>query len=559
MTKTSVGRLSRYLEQLDFRQNWLLLSVGMCFIVIILSFSYVVANEERQRINQSTRLEAFNTLMMVRSDFERELNKNLYQLGAVVAYVAMNPEIVEDEFDQFSQNLFHQKSQIKSLGLAPDMVVKYVYPRAGNEAALGLDYRKEETQRDLAFLAKSTGDQVIAGPLRSVQGGDVFIARAPVFVAEGANEGKFWGLVSILIDAEKMLKAVKAHDATFDISLRGKDGKGRSGDVFYGTPDAFNGENVELSVVVPGGSWRIAAVPHAPPEILPREIIFIAAVALFLCFGVLVLMLLRLRYSKVQQEITKKLGLALLEAEKANRAKSEFLANMSHELRTPLNAIIGFSDLIGGTYFESNSEKIAEYAKDINHSGHHLLAIINDILDLSKVETGNYNITLETVYIQDVADQTLRLLSKAIVKGGLEINNYLPDDLPPFRSDERMVRQVLLNLLSNAVKFTPEGGTVTVTGNVSPEGMVEICVTDTGIGMSEEDLKVAMQTFGQTDSYLVRSQEGTGLGLPLTQAFVELLGGDFRLESEFGVGTVARFSFPLEQEKQTVEIQAGYA
>lgn len=547
MSKTLLGRVESYAKTLYAQHNWILLSVSFCLIISIVSFAIFIAQSEEDKLRRDSHQDAFNALLVIRSDFERELNKNLYQLGALVAYVSMNPDLDEEAFNMFSHNLFRQKSQIISLGLAPDMVVKYVYPLAGNEAALGLDYSKEETQRDLAFQAKTTGQQVIAGPLRSVQGGYVFIARAPAYVVEGSDVGRFWGLVSVLIDAEKLFEEVTVSSSGYEIALRGKDAKGQSGEVFYGNPDIFNRQNIALEVVVPGGSWQIVAAPRVISASLPREIVRVWVVAIFLCSSVIIAMVFRYRHLYQQQMSRKKLGLALLEAKKANRAKSEFLANMSHELRTPLNAIIGFSDLIRGTHFETSADKVGEYAQDINQSGHHLLRIINDILDLSKVETGDYSVSLETVYVQDVADQILRLMSKAFATGQLEVVNNISDDLPPFRADERMVRQILLNLFSNAVKFTPEGGVITLWAREADNDSLDICISDSGIGMTREDLEVAMQNFGQTGSYLVRSQEGTGLGLPLVKAFAELLRGGFRIESQYGVGTTAILTLPLDQ------------
>jgi len=211
-----------------------------------------------------------------------------------------------------------------------------------------------------------------------------------------------------------------------------------------------------------------------------------------------------------------------------------------------LNAIIGFSDLISSvTQNQSGTEKISEYAGDINQSGHHLLEIINEILDLSKVEAGNFSATIEDVYIQDVSENVLRMMRNVVAKGELTVIEDMPDGLPPVQSDERMVKQVFLNLMSNAVKFTPAGGKITLSAEIAGDGRIKVVLADTGVGMSEEGLVVALQPFGQTDSYLVRSQQGTGLGLPLVKAFMELLEGEFHIQSQVGVGTEITLIFPV--------------
>ncbi len=233
------------------------------------------------------------------------------------------------------------------------------------------------------------------------------------------------------------------------------------------------------------------------------------------------------------------------QAELANRAKSEFLANMSHELRTPLNAVIGFSELIENQVFGPvGNEKYLEYAKDIQTSGQHLLKLINDILDLSKIEAGKLELYEENVDVAVVIDACLMLVRERAESAGVAITHRLPKTLPRIRVDERKLKQILINLLSNAVKFTPEGGRVTLRVAVGPRRGFVIKVSDTGIGIAPDDVQRALAPFGQVDSALSRRFEGTGLGLPLTKALVEMHGGDLEIESTLDVGTTVIVRFP---------------
>ncbi|NOZ42046.1 MAG: hypothetical protein GXP02_02600 [Alphaproteobacteria bacterium] len=525
-------------------------TIALCLAtgVIIIAITLYAEKLERDNFSRKTNMDTLNMLTMIRTKLENELSKDLFQLRALAAYISVNPKINKKDFDIFAHNLLRQKSDVISYGAAPDLVVKYVYPYAGNEAAIGLDYRKSSTQRNLALLAMDTGEQVMTDPLISVQGKYVLIARAPIYLAEDSGNkaiGDFWGLVSILIDAKKLFKSIRAKNREYDISLRGRENEGHTRKVFFGNPKDFNDGNITLPIYVPGGSWQISAIPKAALQSLPREIKLIRLTGLTLFIAAMTFFIFRIRYMRERSIADKQLERALIEAEKASRAKSEFLASMSHELRTPLNAIIGFSDLICGTPRNKISrEKVAEYARDINDSGHHLLEIINDILDLSKVESGNFTTTIESVYLQDVVEQCLRLIRNSISRGEITTVTHIADDLQPLQSDERMLRQIFLNLLSNAVKFTPKGGRITLSAQARENGTMEITLADTGIGMSEDGLKIAMRTFGQVDSYLVRTQQGTGLGLPLVKVFVELLGGDFSIQSEIGVGTEITLIFP---------------
>ncbi|HUN45321.1 MAG TPA: PAS-domain containing protein [Stellaceae bacterium] len=245
------------------------------------------------------------------------------------------------------------------------------------------------------------------------------------------------------------------------------------------------------------------------------------------------------------------------EAELASRSKTEFLANMSHELRTPLNAVIGFSDvLIGEIFGPLGDARYRDYAHDIRDSGNHLLNLINDVLDVAKIEFGRIELSEEEVPLGEVIGSCVRLMRERADAAGVGLTAEVPADLPTLRADVRRMKQVLLNLLSNAVKFTPSGGEVTVAASVDEGGLV-LSVKDTGIGMAAEDLAIALQPFGQIDSRLARKYQGTGLGLPLTKAMVELHGGRLELISASGQGTTARVHLPADRVLKPASRRAG--
>ena len=235
-------------------------------------------------------------------------------------------------------------------------------------------------------------------------------------------------------------------------------------------------------------------------------------------------------------------------AEAANKAKTEFLANMSHELRTPLNAIIGFSELIHTEKMGPvGSPRYREYAQDINNSGQHLLHVINEILDISKVESGTMVTRLQEIDIVATVGQVLHIVRNGGAAEGIALVMSHPDHIPAFVSDEGKIQQILLNILSNSVKFTPQGGEVKVDLTISNDAKwLDISVTDTGIGIREEDVPTALSPFGQIDSPMAREHQGTGLGLPLSVRLTELLGGRFSLESRLEAGTRVSIRLPLK-------------
>ena len=227
---------------------------------------------------------------------------------------------------------------------------------------------------------------------------------------------------------------------------------------------------------------------------------------------------------------------------KASSAKSDFLANMSHELRTPMNAVMGFSGALKSGIAGPLNDKQTEYIVDILNSGEHLLTLINDLLDLSKIEAGKFEVKPEAFDLPEQIGRCLPLVRKQAEAGGVTIEIDIPDDMPVLHADRRLVMQMVVNLLSNAIKFTPRGGRVTLTMRHGATGTVTVSVTDTGPGMPAEDIPRVLLPFEQTE--LGKTKEGTGLGLPLVKRIAELHGGAFALESAPGEGTVATIHFP---------------
>ncbi|MDP2156704.1 MAG: ATP-binding protein, partial [Nitrospirota bacterium] len=270
-----------------------------------------------------------------------------------------------------------------------------------------------------------------------------------------------------------------------------------------------------------------------------------------------------------ERKIFQSAEVAKLAAETANKAKSDFLANMSHELRTPLNSVIGFSEILQDELFGTLNDKQKEYVGDIQSSGRHLLDLINDILDLSKVEAGKLKLEFTTFSLKDALKSAMSMFKEKAMKHKLKLNFEIEPDVGlEIEADERKLKQILFNLLSNAVKFTPDGGSVRVQarlisvvgairrvaqeegrGSASPlqDGdFIEISVADTGIGIKTEDMPKLFKEFSQLESAYTKNFEGTGLGLALTKRLVELHGGSIRVESEFGKGSTFIFSIPMK-------------
>jgi signal transduction histidine kinase len=559
--------------------------------------SFLQHKADISRIRDRTALE----IDQIRNNLSRELYASINLTQGLVDLVRISGEMKQSQFDALARELIGHNKLIRNVALAPDNVIRFIYPLYGNEKALGLDYLKTPDQAGAILRAIEEKHMVIAGPLRLVQGGVGIIGRTPIFIRDSASKGmneRYWGIASTVIDFDTLVHAtgMRAIEAHLHIALRGTDGTGSRGKVFWGDTGVFASAPVIMDIALPSGAWQMAVVPSQGwPRFNPwTSAMFLGNMLLSIFFSTMFFQILRISQSRAREiqrrkateaallqknkerdeaiaalkrardelerrviERTEQLLRAKEAAESADRLKSAFLATMSHELRTPLNSIIGFTGIILQGLVGELSEEQKKQLSMVRDSAHHLLALINDVLDISKIEAGQLELRLEEFPLLEAIEKSIEIVRPMAEKKSLPIICTTDSRSIMLPSDRRRVEQILINLLNNAVKFTTTGEITVVIRkcqahalkgeedrSVRDDTAIRIAVRDTGIGIKSEDLKMLFQPFHQLDTGMTRRYDGTGLGLSICKKLSQMLGGNIDVCSD-GTGKGSTFTLTL--------------
>ncbi len=525
---------------------WIALTVTLFLLLIVVALGKL----EQARFQKDLHAEVVDQLSQVRSRLESEVNANLYLNRGLVSLVKAYPHFTEAEFMIIGEELLRGRTSVRNIGLAPDNVLNHIFPVEGNEMAIGLVYRDNPDQWPPVERAMLSRKTVISGPLKLVEGNLAFISLTPIWInMPGSQEESYWGVTSLVINADTLFtNAGIAHgeQRSITLAIRGADGSGQEGAVFFGEASLFDQQPVTMEVFLPNGTWQLGAIPKDGWVQSSRlfDWLWMGGITASVAIGLLVWF-----WMTAQSRHTQMLMEAKQAAEKANRAKSEFLSRMSHELRTPLNAILGFGQLLDSGIDASRSTD-KQYLKHIMNSGHHLLSLINEVLDLARIDAGKFELKLEQINVPEVLDECLLLVQPLANTHNIAVSIERSDDKLFVWGDPKCLKQIILNLISNAIKYNREGGSVTVAYRKTIDGRIRLSVTDTGAGIPKEKWEQLFQPFSRLGAE--NSQiEGTGIGLAISKNLVEAMNGSIGFESTAEVGS--EFWIKLPQTFEHIE------
>ena len=457
-------------------------------------------------------------------------------------YISAGENLDENTFSELAEKIPNEDGVIKAFELAPEGIVTDIYPKQGNEGAFGLDMLQEHERKKDAILARDSGKYTLGGPYQLKQGGTGALLFNPVYQDNNSEQGEFWGFVILVIDWDRFIEEINLDylsDADFCYRIWTYDRGSSDKIILAESQDNMSDNILTVECTVPNNTWYFDII-HSRGWI-PR-FYQIMCIVISCIFSLLIATVFYLISSKKHRErqYEAELEKSAEQAKNANEAKTRFLFNMSHDIRTPMNAIVGFSGLLEKNL--QNERKAKEYLEKIQSSSNLLLRIINQVLEMARIESGTAVLQLKAEDMDALFHRVNTVFEEDVRKKNLQYHAVLDVRHHYVVCDQTKLQEIMLNIISNAIKYTPEGHSIyvevheAVSENPSKIRYIFSC-EDTGIGMSEEYLPHIYEEFSREHSTTENKVPGTGLGLPIIKSMIELMGGSIQVESRQGIGT----------------------
>lgn len=521
--------------------------VFLTMFVIILGCTFLV-NENQKKKEQ---LKAAYTAESTISRVEVQLNRYMAESDLVKKSIEDGLMISDAQFAQLSRLMQDEDYIIKAHEIAKDGIVSQIYPIQGNENAMGFNILEDSERKKAARRARDSGEYTLAGPFELVQGGTGVLLFDPVYQIDAQGNKKFWGFSVLVMDWEKFIDKMelnKLEDAGYHYQIWKRDNKNNEKVVIAQCVNFEKEDTLEVACEVPNDTWYFEIIPENGWITSIQKLwgLLISFMTAFIIMTVYLQFRMRCYREQIHETELEK---AVHEAKCANEAKTRFLFNMSHDIRTPMNAIIGFADLLEKHIDEK--ERVRDYIGKIKSSSEFLLSLINYVLETARIESGKTTLKKEVCCASRLIESLIDVFEPEVCKKGLTYSYTKDIEHEYVMGDETKVREIFINIIGNSLKYTPAGGKITIDIREIPfdrENYIayKIVVEDTGIGMSEDYLPHIFEEFSREHTSTESKVVGTGLGLPIVKALIDLMGGTIEIESEAGKGTKTTVMIPFE-------------
>lgn len=522
------------------------LIVGLLVFIASFLFGYInLKNIEKGKKTAAT-YTAQSTVRRINAQLNQYVELSEFLGNVVLAGYNLD----QTSFSELAKMLPNEDGIVKAFELAPDGVVTDVFPQQGNENAFGINMLTDHERKDDANRAKETGNYTLGGPYKLKQGGTGALLFHPVYKEDSIDNDSFWGFVIMVIDWDKFIDEIgldRLNEASYCYEIWTTDETTGSRVVLTQSQEHIPKNSLTVECEIPNDTWYVDIVPDEGWISIYQWIAVIAVSCITSLMGATIFNQVRSKKYRENQYAVE-LKKSAEQAREASEAKTRFLFNMSHDIRTPMNAIIGFSDLLGKNL--DNEEKVREYLKKIKSSGNFLMTIINQVLEMARIESGTAILKTEAANLSELFYSVNTVLESDIQMKGIHCSIDTNVQHKYAFCDKTKLQEIYLNIMSNAIKYTPDDHAIHVTINETnfddkKARYVFVC-EDTGIGMASEYLPHIFDEFSREHTATENKVSGTGLGLSIVKSFVELMNGRIHVESEPGKGTKFTVEVPLE-------------
>ena len=525
------------------KYSWI---VGLLIFMITLLLGCITIRNLEKEKKTAAAYTAQSTVRRVNAQLNQYVELSEFLGNVVLAGYNLD----QTTFSELAEMLPNKNGIVKAFELAPDGVVTDVFPKQGNEKAFGINMLTDHERKEDANRAKETGNYTLGGPYELKQGGTGTLLFHPVYKSDPTDNDSFWGFVIMVIDWDKFIDEIgvdRLSEASYCYEIWTTDETTGNRFVLTQSQEHIPANSLTVECEIPNYTWYVDIIPEAGWTSIYQWMIVIACSCITALMGATIFNQLRSKKYR-EKQYAAELKKSAEQAKKASEAKTRFLFNMSHDIRTPMNAIIGFSDLLEKNL--KNEEKVREYLKKIKSSGNFLMTIINQVLEMARIESGTAILKTEAANLSELFYSVNTVLESDIQMKGIHCSIDTNVQHKYAFCDKTKLQEIYLNIVSNAVKYTPDGHAIHVTINETAldnkKALYVFVCEDTGIGMDPEYLPHIFDEFSREHTTTENKVSGTGLGLSIVKSFVELMNGEIHVESELGKGTKFTVNIPLE-------------